>query len=168
MEIMNYAEMIENASLVKTLANKTIECSKDYTDSRKEDIVDQMMEYLALTVKDVLTSGIDKNPRFRDLAGRGEGLSFGNFGGDGTAARLQFYFYYDSQCLRVFFNEFGHWYSSKNISDIGLKYLIKNWEEYKRSWDRAITNGINAVNKDLECKLVRQLELHEVVKNFKI
>lgn len=170
MEIMNYAEMIENASLIKALANKTIECSKDYTDSRKDDIVDQMMEYLALTVQDVLVSGIDKEKAFRNQADQGYGLRFGDFGGDGRGARLQFWYNTggNGAYIRAYFNEEGYWYSAKQISDNGLRGLIRDWPEYKSSWNEAITNGINAVNKDLEYKLAEQLKLHEAVKNFKI
>ena len=113
MEIMNYAEMIENAKVINTLASKTIECSKDYTDSRKGDIIDQMMEYLALTVQDVFASGIDFDCYFCQQANKGYGLSFGSFGGNGTGARLQFWYNQYDTYIRVYFNETGHWYAAK-------------------------------------------------------
>ena len=168
MEIMNYAEMIENSKIINALASKTIECSKDYVDSRKDDIIDQMMEYLALTVQDVFASGLDLDNHFCAKADRGHGLTFGRFGGDGEGARLQFFFSQYGMHIRVYFNESGHWYSQKQISDEGLKNLINNWHEYKTSWNQAITNGINYVNSSKSRALKKQLELHEAVKNFQI
>lgn len=168
MEIMNYSQMIENSKLVNALANKTIECSKDYVDSRKDDIIDQMMEYLALTVEDVFASGIDLDRSFCEKACRGYGLSFGRFGGDGEGARLQFWYNQYETYIRVYFNETGYWYSAKNISNIGLKNLINNWDEYKKSWNNAIKSGINYVNSSKAYELKKQLELHEAVKNFQI
>ena len=170
MEIINYAEMLDNANLIKALANKTIECSKDYTDSRKDDIVDQMMEYLALTVQDVLASGIDLDRTFCEQANRGQGISFARFGDDGTGARLQFWYNSGSNgaYIRAYFNEEGYWYSAKEISDSGLNSLIDGWPSMKQSWNTAITNGINAANRNLNHRVTEQLALHEAVKNFKI
>lgn len=168
MTIINYEEMIHNANLVKTLANKTIECSKDYVGARKDDIIDQMMEYLAETVHDVLVSGIDLDTSFCERANKGDGLSFGRFGGNGTGARLQFFFNYGNTYLRVYFNEDGYWYATKEISNSGLKYLIDHWDKYKQSWNDAIQYGIVRMNSSKASELEKQLALHEAVKNFQI
>lgn len=168
MEIMNYSQMIENSNIITALANKTIECSKDYVESRKDDIIDQMMEYLALTVSDIFASGIDLDSHFSAKASRGYGLSFGSFGGDGTGARLQFWYNQYGMYIRAYFNESGYWYTGKSISDTGLKNLIDNWDAYKRSWNDAITNGIQHVNSHKTHQLEKQLKLHEAVKNFQI
>lgn len=170
MEIMNYAEMLSNANVIKALANKTIECSKDYTDSRKDDIIDQMMEYIAETVSDVLESEVDLDREFWEKANQTPHITFGRFGGDGASARLQFWYNTgkDGTYIRVYFNEIGYWYAAKEISDTGLKSLIDGWPRIKQSFHIAITNGINAANRSLNNKVIEQLALHEAVKNFKI
>ena len=71
MIVMDYSEMINNANIIKDLANKTIECSKDYTDSRSDDIIEQMMVYLEEIVKDVFASNYDRRAMFREKANRG-------------------------------------------------------------------------------------------------
>ena len=168
MIVMNYSEMLHNASVVKRLANKTIECSQDYIDSQKDDIVDQMMDYLMETVRDVLASDIHLDSDFRKIARYGHGLSFADFGGDGTGAAMQFFYNNCGTYVRVFFNENGYWYADKKITNYGLQNLIKDWPVYKQSWSGAIANGIQSVNQRLSQKLAAQLELHEAVKNFQI
>lgn len=168
MTIMNYTEMINNANIIKELANKTIECSKDYVDARKNDIIDQMMDYLMETISDVFASNLDRDESFRKRANAGYGLSFARFGGRGVGARLQFWYNQDGTYLRVFFNETGYWYDAKEISNDGLKNLIDIWDEYKLSWDSAITSGIRHMNSAKVHELEKQLAIHEMVKNFKI
>ena len=168
MKIMNYEEMINNATLVKELANKTIECSKDYVDSRKNDIIDQMMDYLAATVHDILVAGIDLDASFCERASGRFGLSFGRFGDDGEGARLQFFYHQYGTHLRVYFNEDEYWYVSKNISDDGLKQIIDDWDKYKEGWNEAIKYGIIRMNSRKASALEKQLALHEAVKNFQI
>ena len=58
MEIMNYKEMLVNASAVQALVNKTIECSKDYVESRESDIIESMIQYIYLTLKDAMSNGL--------------------------------------------------------------------------------------------------------------
>lgn len=170
MEIMNYAEMLNNANLIKALANKTIECSKDYTDSRKDDIIDQMMEYIAETVSDVFESGIDLNGAFWQKANQMPNFTFGRFGGDGDGAKLQFWYNtgHTGTYIRTYFKDEEYWYANKEISDAGLKSLIDNWPHIKQSFNIAIRNGINAANRHLNDRVSEQLALHEAVKNFQI
>lgn len=167
MEIMNYNEMLENANAVKALANKTIECSKDYTDVKSNDILGQIAEYIANTISDVLHDPICQDITFRNHASGG-GLSFASYGGDGRGAQAQFFFSTEGTHLRLYFNAIGYWWADKKVTDNGLKALIKMWPEMKQQMNYAIKRGIDRCNERLSTQLSRQLELHEMVKNFKI
>lgn len=124
MEIMNYEAMVANFNAVNKLVNKTIECSKDYTDSQKGDIIDQMISYIVNTLSDIST--LDINDRrivvsyiMKYLKG-GFKISSGPFGGDGEGATIQIFFdRFDGDLIRVFSYESDHWFSKK---------------EYFRSW----------------------------------
>ena len=167
MEIMKYNQMLENANAVKVLVNKTIECSKDYTDIKSDDVLEQIAQYIASTISDILHDPICKDTTFRNYA-QCDSLSFGNYGGDGTGAQAQFFFSCEGTHLRLYFNAIGHWWADKKVSDNGLKALIRNWPEMKQHIDRGIKNGINRYNERLSTQLSRQLELHDMIKNFQI
>ena len=171
MEIMNYNQMLENANAVKVLVDKTIECSKDYTDIKSDDILEQIAEYIAETIGDILHDPICQNATFCNYA-NGGGLSFGKYSSLSTSrasgANAQFFFSYEGTHLRLLFNPIGYWWEDKKISDNGLKYLMKNWPECKRQMNKAIQAGINHYNERLATQLSRQLELHDAIKNFKV
>jgi hypothetical protein len=167
MEIMNYNQMLENANAVKVLVNKTIECSKDYTDIKSYDILDQIAEYISRTISDVIHDPICKESTFRNHATCGN-LSFGSYGGAGSVAHAQFFFACEGTHLRLLFNEIGYWWSDKQVTNNGLKALIKQWPDIKHQIHVGIQRGIKCHNDLLSQKLSRQLELHEAVKNFKI
>lgn len=168
MEIMNYKEMLVNAKLVQELTAKTIECSKDYVDSQKTNIIDQMMDYVARLINPILKSNIDIDTAFSRIVVNMDHLMFASFGGDGKGARAQFHFKCNGTYIRCYFNEIGYWYTAKDIDDPGLKYLLDHWEEYKKEWDRGIQCKIDGINATNSRKLQKQLELHEAVKNFKV
>lgn len=171
MEIMNYNQMLENANAVKVLVNKTIECSKDYTDIKSEDVLDQIAEYIAETISDILHDPICQESSFCNYA-KGGGLSFGKYGSLSTAraggANAQFFFSCEGTHLRLLLSPIGYWWEDKKVSDNGLKHLMKNWPEYKRQMNEAIQRGINHHNERLSRELSRQLDLHDAIKNFKV
>lgn len=171
MEIMNYNQMLENANAVKVLVNKTIECSKDYTDIKSDDVLEQIAEYIANTISDILHDPICQDATFCNYA-KGGGLSFGKYGSLSTqragGANAQFFFSCEGTHLRLMFNAIGYWWEDKSISNNGLKHLMKNWPEYKQQMNRAIKDGIDHHNARLSTELSRQLELHDAIKNFKI
>lgn len=167
MEIMNYNQMLENANAVKVLVNKTIECSKDYTDIKSDDILDQIAEYIAETLSDILHDPIISDSTFRGHAASNH-LSFANYGGAGEGAQAQFFFAHEGTHLRLYFNAIGYWWADKIVTDNGLKSLIRNWPEIKRQINEGLKCGIDRHNKKLASQLSRQLELHDAIKNFKI
>jgi hypothetical protein len=167
MKIMDYNQMLENANAIKVLANKTIECSKDYTDVKSNDILEQIAEYIANTISDVLHDPICQDTTFRNHASGG-GLSFASYGGDGSGAQAQFFFSIEGTHLRLYLNAIGYWWADKQVTDNGLKRLIKDWPAIKQQMNDAIKRGINRCNERLSKQLSRQLELHEMVKNFQI
>ena len=167
MEIMNYNKMLENANAVKVLVNKTIECSKDYTDIKSNDVLEQIAEYIANTLSDILHDPICQDTTFRSHAMCGC-LSFANYGGAGSGAQAQFFFADEGTHLRLYFNAIGHWWSEKIVTDNGLEKLIKMWPEIKQHIDRGLKHGINCYNDSLSSKLSRQLELHDAIKNFQV
>lgn len=169
MEIMNYNEMLENANAVKVLVNKTIECSKDYTDCKKSDVVEQIIEWIAATLDDVLHDDICYDKDFQHRAGFHSPLSFGRYGGDGTGAIVQFFFAHEGTHIRAYFSRTGHWLGSNvQITDNGLKTLIHQWPSMKQNILDGIKCGISHHNHTLEYRLSKQLELHDAIKNFKI
>ena len=173
MEITSYKALIDNMDAVNTLVNKTIECSKDYTDSKKDDIIFQMVYYIQGVLKDIMK--LDTNERgiivsyimkyirgtlsiesgdWRTICGNTQiKVSFDRFDGDN---------------LRVFMHEYDCVFDKLNISDQGLKYLIKYWDETKEGIDAGIKEGMYMINRGKQEALKKQLELHEAVKNFKI
>lgn len=167
MEIMNYNQMLENANAVKVLVNKTIECSKDYTDIKSGDVLDQIAEYIAETISDILHDPICHDTTFIGHASS-RALSFGRYGGDGKGAQAQFFFSHEGTHLRLFFNATSYWWADKKVTDNGLKCLIKEWPLMKRRMDCAIKQGIDGYNEKLSTELSRQLELHNAIKNFKV
>lgn len=167
MEIMNYNQMLENANAVKVLVNKTIECSKDYTDIKSDDVLEQIAEYIANTISDILHDPICNESTFRNHATCGN-LSFANYGGSGTGAQAQFFFYDEGTHLRLYFNAVGHWWADKIITDNGLKALIKQWPQIKNQINHGLKRGIDCHNDILSKKLSRQLELHDAIKNFQV
>jgi hypothetical protein len=167
MEIMNYNQMLENANAVKILVNKTIECSKDYTDIKSDDVLEQIAEYIANTISDILHDPICSDSTFRNYASGG-GLSFARYGGDGEGAQAQFFFSTEGTHLRLYFNAIGHWWADKKVSDNGLKALIRLWPEIKQQINAALKRGIDRHNERLSTQLSRQLELHDAIKNFQV
>jgi hypothetical protein len=167
MEIMNYNQMLENANAVKVLVNKTIECSKDYTDIKSDDVLDQIAEYIAETLSDILHDPICSDTTFRSYAASSH-LSFANYGGAGEGAQAQFFFAHEGSHLRLYLNAIGYWWADKKVTDNGLKSLIKQWPEIKEQINRALKCGINQHNDRLASQLSRQLELHDAIKNFKV
>ena len=167
MEIMNYNQMLENANAVKVLVNKTIECSKDYTDVKSGDVLEQIAQYISETISDILHDPICFDTTFTCNASGG-GLSFGKYGGDGSGAQAQFFFSREGTHLRLYFNAIGYWWADKKISDNGLKYLIKEWSFMKKHMNYALKRGIDCCNEKLSTELSRQLELHDAIKNFKV
>ena len=170
MEIMNYNQMLDNANAVKVLVNKTIECSKDYTDIKTDDVLDQIAEYIANTISDILHDPICKELSFCNYA-KGGGLSFGKYcstSARAASANAQFFFSCEGTFLRLLFNPIGYWWEDKKVSDNGLKHLMKNWPAYKQQMNNAIKIGINHHNERLSKELSRQLELHEAIKNFQV
>ena len=167
MEIMNYNQMLENANAVKILVNKTIECSKDYTDIKSNDVLEQIAEYIAETISDILHDPICSDSTFYSYA-CGGGLSFARYGGDGKGAQAQFFFSHEGTHLRLYFNALGYWWADKKVTANGLKYLIKEWPFMKRRMNDALKHGIDCYNEKLSTELSRQLELHDAIKNFKV
>jgi hypothetical protein len=167
MEIMNYNQMLENANAVKVLVNKTIECSKDYTDIKTDDVLDQIAQYLANTISDILHDPICSDRTFRHDSSNGY-LSFGAYGGAGTGAQAQFFFACGGTILRIYFSAIGYWWADKTITDAGMRSLIKDWPGIKQYIHDGINRGIKAHNNKLSKELSKQLELHEAIKNFKV
>ena len=167
MEIMNYNQMLENANAVKVLVNKTIECSKDYTDIKSDDVLEQIAEYIANTISDILHDPICNESTFRAHATCNH-LSFAKYGGDGAGAQAQFFFSHEGTHLRLYFNAIGHWWADKKVSDNGLKSLIKQWPEIKHQIHYGLKRGIDCHNDLLSRQLSRQLELHDAIKNFQV
>lgn len=167
MEIMNYNQMLENANAVKVLVNKTIECSKDYTDIKSDDVLEQIAEYIAETISDILHDPICQNSTFRCYAASNH-LSFAQYGGAGEGAQAQFFFAHEGAHLRLYFNAIGYWWADKKVTDNGLKSLIKQWPDIKQQINRALKDGIDRHNERLASQLSRQLELHDAIKNFKV
>ena len=159
--------MLENANIVKALVDKTIECSKDYTDCKKDDILDQIAEYIAETVNDILHDPICQDITFCAYADGG-GLRFGKFIGKSGAASAQFFFSREGCHLRLFLTPIGYWWEDKLLTNGGLKCLIKHWPVLKKQMNDAIQAGIEAHNETLSRQLSHQLELHEAVKNFQV
>ena len=170
MEIMNYNQMLENANAVKVLVNKTIECSKDYTNIKSNDVLDQIAEYIAETISDILHDPICQDVTFYNHA-KGGGLSFGKYGSissKGASANAQFFFSCEGTHLRLLFNPIGYWWEDKKVSDNGLQCLMRDWPVMKQQMDRAIQAGINYHNERLSTELSRQLKLHDAIKNFTV
>ena len=167
MEIMNYNQMLENANAVSILVNKTIECSKDYTDVKTDDVLDQIAEYLANTISDIVHDPICQDTTFRHHASGG-GLSFASFGGDGQGAQTQFFFSCEGTYLRLYIGQTGYWWANKIVSDNGLKQLIKDWPYKKRVINDSLKTAIDRYNSKLSTRLSRQLELHDAIKNFQV
>ena len=170
MEIMNYNQMLENANAVKVLVNKTIECSKDYTDIKSDDILDQIAEYIANTISDILHDPICKDPTFYNHV-KGGGLSFGRYGSvsqKAAGANAQFFFSCEGTHLRLLFNPIGYWWEDKKVTDNGLQCLMRDWPVMKKQMDHAIQAGINHHNERLSTELSRQLKLHDAIKNFQV
>lgn len=167
MKIMDYNQMLENANAVKVLVNKTIECSKDYTNIKSNDVLEQIAEYIAATISDILHDPICTDSTFRSYA-KGGGLGFGDYGGEGRGAQAQFFFSCEGTHLRLYFNTIGYWWADKQVTDNGLKRLIRDWPEMKRQMNCAIKRGVDQHNERLSSQLSRQLELHDAVKNFKV
>lgn len=173
MEIMNYNQMLENANAVKVLVNKTIECSKDYTDSKKGDIVEQMVEYIQRTLS--VVCALEKRERnvvigyIMKYLHNGLRIISGPFGGDGEGAAIQIFFNrFSGDLIRAYVCEDGYWFSQKKISDKGLECLIECWSQTKEDIDTGIKEGVYMLNLGKKSELEKQLKLHEAVKNFKI
>ena len=148
MEIMNYNQMLENANAVKILVNKTIECSKDYTDIKSNDVLEQIAEYIAKTISDILHDPICSDSTFHTYA-CGGGLNFARYGGDGKGAQAQFFFSHEGTHLRLYFNATGYWWADKKVTANGLKYLIKEWSFIKRRMNDALKRGIDCYNEKI-------------------
>lgn len=171
METMNYNQMLENANAVKVLVNKTIECSKDYTDLRKDDVIEQMINYIYHTFKNAMELNMVTKEFLLDVDKYLRGnlwLTCGPFGGDGKGAQLQVHFSRFDGVIRYFMNENGYWVSQHQITDDMMRYLIERWEEYKEYLDQGIKDAIAATNKTNQYKLSQQLKLHDAIKNFKV
>ena len=171
MEIMNYKEMLVNASAVQALVNKTIECSKDYVESRESDIIENMIQYIYLTLKDAMSHHLITQNFILEVDKYLRGnlwLSIGPFGGDGEGAVIQVHFSRFGSVIRYFMNEHGFWKSQHHVNDDCLEYLIGHWNEYKQYLDRGIKDAVAKINSDNQYNLKRQLKLHEAVKNFKV
>ena len=172
MEIMNYAEMINNAKIINALAQKTIQCSRDYVESKKDNILEQMMIYIHLTLKDVMSSDLVYDIEFSSylhkyLCGKLY-VSAGRYGDDGEGAVIQVFFKGSNGVLRVYMNEEEFWFSQCSIGEETFAYLVKTWNEFKRDLDRGLQEAIEKFNKKNQIKVERQLDLHEAVKNFQI
>ena len=167
MEIMNYEALLVNAQAVKVLVNKTIECSKDYTDSQADGIVEQIAEYIAKTLNDILNDPICLDPSFRQNACT-KCLDFARYGGSGEGAQAQFFFSYGGTLLRLYLNETSYWWADKRVTGDGLKQLIHDWPYIKKEINDSLQCGIQRYNRKLSDQLSRQLELHDAVKNFQI
>ncbi len=172
MEIMNYAEMVKNAQIINILSQTTIQCSRDYVASKEQDIIHQMMQYIYCTLRDVMRSDLISNKDFilhiQSYLRGNLWISTGPFGGDGSDAQIQVHFSRFGSILRVFMNDEGYWFSQHIINEDCLKYLINNWESFKINLDKGLQDAIRQVNKENQCAVQRQLNLHEAVKNFKI
>ena len=174
MEITSYKELIDNMEQVNTLVNKTIECSKDYTDSKKDDILYQMIYYIHKTLQHIITLNDNErgiivsyimkylrgtfliesgNWRVANIGETQIKVSFGRFDGDSLA---------------VYMHEYDCVFVKQLLSDHGLKYLIRYWDEIKEGIDAGIKEGMYMINRGKQEALKKQLELHEAIKNFKI
>lgn len=171
MEIMNYSEMLENANAVKILVNKTIECSKDYTDLRKDDVIEQMINYIYHTFKSAMELNMVTKEFILEVDKYLRGnlwLTYGPFGGVGRGAQLQVHFSRSDTIIRYFMNKDGYWVSQHQVTDDTLQYLIERWAEYKQYLDQGIKDAIAVTNKVNQYKLSQQLKLHDAIKNFKV
>ena len=171
MEIMNYKEMLNNASIIQSLANKVIECSKDYVESRESNIIESMIEYIYSTLKDVMSNGLVTSEFILEIDKYLRGnlwLTIGPFGGDGTGAKLQVHFSRFGSVIRYFMDEDGFWKSQHHVNDECLEYLINHWDQYKINLDKGIRDAIAKTNSTNQYNLQRQLKLHEAVKNFRV
>lgn len=171
MEIVNYESLLENANAVKTLVDKTIECSKDYTDLRKDDIIEQMIDYIYHTLKNAMELNMITREFMINLDSRLRNnlwLTCGPFGGDGRGAKLQVHFSRFDGVIRYFMNENGYWVSQHQVTDDMIRYLIGHWEKYKQYLDQGIKDAIDAANRNNQYKLNQQLKLHEAIKNFQV
>jgi hypothetical protein len=171
MEIMNYSQMLENANAVKVLVNKTIECSKDYTDLRKDDVIEQMINYIYHTFKSAMELNMVTKEFLLEVDKYLRGnlwLTCGPFGGVGQGAKLQVHFSRSDTIIRYFMNEDGYWKSQHQVNDDCLEYLIERWNEYKQYLDKGIKDAVAKINSDNQYNLKKQLKLHEAVKNFTV
>lgn len=171
MEIMNYAEMVNNAKTINYLAQKTIQCSQDYVESKKNDILEQMMEYIYVTLRDFMSSGLVYNKSAHYISKYLCGMLYvrtGAYAGDGTGACIQVYYSSGGGVLRVYMNEEGFWFSQCGIDEQAFEYLVRTWSEFKINLDKGLRETIEKINRKNQIDVERQLALHEVVKNFQV
>ena len=174
MEITSYKELIDNMEQVNALVNKTIECSKDYTNSKKGDIVFQMVYYIQGVLKDIMK--LDTNERgiivsyiMKYIRGT-LSIESGNWriANIGETQIKVSFSRFDGDNLAVYMHEYDCAFAKQLLSDHGLKYLIRYWDEIKEGIDTGIKEGMYMINRGKQEALKKQLELHEAIKNFKI
>lgn len=174
MEITDYTELVTNMETVNKLVNKTIECSKDYTDSKKGDILYQMIYYIHKTLQHIITLGQDERRIVVSYIMKYIRGTFAIDSGDWrianigeTQIRVRFD-RFNGDGLEVFMHEYDCVFTKQHVSDQGLKYLIRYWDETKEGIDAGIKEGMYMINRGRQEALKKQLELHEAVKNFKV
>lgn len=173
MEIVNYEALLANANAVKALVNKTIECSKDYTDSHKDGILRQMIEYLHKTLQHIASLDLETRKLIISYI-RKYMLSLLVFEAkdyliNGLTATIRIKFdKFDGDLVDVYLTENCYWFEREYISDKGLKFLINRWQEIKKGIDAGIREAMDMINRSKESQLKSQLALHEAIKNFQV
>ena len=173
MEIMNYNQMVENLKAIEILSRKTIECSKDYVDTQKGRILDQMAEYIYKTLKDIMTLDVKQQSvviSYIMKYVRGIfSIKSSNYLINGLTATVQISFTrFNQDRIELYMKHDGYWFEHNNLTDEGLKYLIRYWDEAKEGMHAGIKEGMHMLSIGSQSALKNQLELHNAVKNFKI
>ena len=174
MEITSYKELIDNMEQVNALVNKTIECSKDYTDAKKDDILYQMIYYIHKTLQHIITLNYDERKIVVSYIMKYIRGTFAIECGNWKIANIGetqvkvWFDRFDGDNVSVYMHEYDCAFIKQRLSDKGLQYLIRYWDETKEGIDAGIKEGMYMINRGKQEALKKQLELHEAVKNFKI
>lgn len=173
MEIMNYNQMVENLKAIEVLSRKTIECSQDYVDTQKGGILDQMAEYIYKTLKDIMTLDIEKQSVVMSYIMkyvRGIfSIQSSNYLVNGLTATVKISFTrFNQDRIELYMKHDGYWFEYEKLTDEGLRYLIRYWDEAKEGIHAGIEEGMHMLSIGHQSALKSQLALHDAVKNFKI
>ena len=149
MEITSYKELIGNMEQVNALVNKTIECSKDYTDSKKGDIIFQMAYYIQGVLKDVMKLDAKERGLIVSYIMKYIRGTFNIESGDwrticgNTQIKVSFD-RFDGDNLRVFMHEYDCVFDKLNMLFIGHRWMKRkmiNTIKLERKIDRKNRNA---------------------------